>query len=156
MINTSEIATFVPATTSTIVTAAGKITGVRHFLGAKSASEIKEAGKVLGLAGSALKNFVAKALSDEATNRTVSALSFVTHAQANGFVADVAEIRRNTAVLKFVQADTTEAKAKKVAEELAAEKARVAEMAAQIADMQRMLEEMRANDREGNRQAKSK
>lgn len=116
--------------------------GTAYFMGTKSASELRVAGKALGLKSAALKEWVNKALTDETANRQAVAAASLSALHSAGFIADVAKVRKGTASMHFVKPIAPVAKAAPVVDDSALKaaeakavslEAKLAEMAAQLA-----------------------
>lgn len=104
MSTTNAVATL-PSNSAPIRGAKGRQLGTRYFVGTACAKTLKETGKTLGLKGSALKDYVNAALSDEAAARAATVAATVSALSSKGFVADTVDVRKNSAQIKFIKAD---------------------------------------------------
>lgn len=96
-----------------ITSANGNITGSRFELGSEGcAKNIKAQLKARGYKGRDLSKRVNSVLRGESDIRSQLAAAFVTAASQQGYVPDVAELRKSTGVLRFIK--PSEPKAKKV------------------------------------------
>jgi hypothetical protein len=153
-ITTTTIVASLPSNVTEIVNKAGKVTGQKFKFGALTFAEVKAACPAT-MTNAQKKDYAAKVLSDESTQREFCAMQMVRANHAAGYIFDEANMRKTGSDMKFVKATSTEDTAKAARAELAESRAKLEAQAAEIADMRRMLEEMRAADRQGNRDAKS-
>lgn len=128
----------VPTNSRALVNKNGKTTGHEYYLGAKSASQLKEEFKALGKKGNDLKALVNAALASDASARKLNAYAAIEHAHAQfGMLPDTCTMRKNSMTIKALTAGVpTDSEAQKRVKELeeknaASEKA-IAEMREQI------------------------
>jgi hypothetical protein len=98
-------------------------------MGAKSAKELREAGKAAGLKGDKLTEYVNSFLSgDEVAMRNAATAATLSALVAEGYVGDLADKRKNSAIIRLVKPS-----APKVAEDkLAKAEAEVEELRAKL------------------------
>jgi hypothetical protein len=89
--------------TATLLSPRGKACGERTFMGSKSAGELRRAGKAIGLKGNGLSEWVNRALTNEKASRAAAVAATVSALDSAGYVADVADIRKASATIKFVK-----------------------------------------------------
>lgn len=104
----TNVATF-NGMTGTAILSKGKVTGVSIMLGDMSAKELRDAGKTLGLKGSALTKYVNEALSNDGANRAARGAVAISALQSAGYVFDTAKARKGTASVSFVKPATVKA-----------------------------------------------
>ena len=98
-----------PSTSTSIISPKGNVLGNRYFIGSKSAKEIKEVGRSLGLKGNALSKYVNEALTSESANRAVTTAAGVAALTAMGFVGDRFDVKEKAAALHFVKPGVSKA-----------------------------------------------
>jgi hypothetical protein len=99
-----------------ILSRTGKVTGVEVIMGTLKASDIREAGKKLGLKGDKLTEYVNKALTDGKANAAARTAVTVSALESAGYVGNYATARKASATLHFVKPpEPKSAKAKAVA-----------------------------------------
>ena len=86
-----------------LVTKKGKDAGNRVFFGKQSVSEMRATGKKLGLKGAALTTYVNNGLQDGEANKMIAMVAIVQKAATEGYVADYMDVRKKSAVLRFVK-----------------------------------------------------
>lgn len=126
--NTIATATM-PANSISLRSPRGKEIGTRYFIGTRSASQLKDAGKALGMKGAALKDWVNAALTDEAAARSAGLAATVSALGSAGFVGDTVDVRKSTATIRLVKPAEASAKVSK----MAALEAEIAELRAMLA-----------------------
>ena len=102
--SSTAIATL-PSTSMPILGAKGRQLGTRYFVGTACAKTLKATGKTLGLKGSALKDYVNAALTDESAARAATVAATVSALASKGFVADTVDVRKNSAQIKFIKTE---------------------------------------------------
>ena len=117
--NTAIVATL-PSTSAPIRSAKGRQTGTKYFVGAKTALQLKEAGKALGMKGSALKAWVNAALSEESAARAAGTAAALAALTAAGFAGDTIVVRKGTASINLVKVEAAAPAAPSLAEALVA------------------------------------
>lgn len=117
--NTSAVATL-PSNSAPIMSAKGRTTGTKYFVGGKTALQLKEAGKALGMKGAALKTWVNSALSDESASRAAGTAAALAALTAAGFAGDTIVVRKNSAAINLVKVEAAPAPAPSLAEQLVA------------------------------------
>lgn len=70
----------------------GRLTGTKYFMGAKSARELRAAGKAIGLKGDTLTKWVNGALSDEAESRKAVGAATLSALCSKGLLPDVVKV----------------------------------------------------------------
>lgn len=118
--NTSTAVATLPSNSAPIRSAKGRTTGTKYFIGAKTALQLKEAGKSLGMKGSALKAWVNSALSDEGASRAAGTAAALAALTAAGFAGDTVVVRKGTASINLVKVEAAPAPAPSLAEQLVA------------------------------------
>lgn len=125
----SNVVATLPQSSTAIRSPKGKQVGTRYFIGTASASSLRETGKRLGMKGSALKDYVNKALTDEAASRAAAVAATVSALSSKGFIADTVDVRKASASIRFLKPAESKVKADKVS----ALEAEIAALKAQLA-----------------------
>ena len=114
-----------------LISKSGKEIGRRFLMGAKTAKELREAGKAAGLRGDKLTEYVNSFLSgDEIAMRNAATAATLSALVAEGYVGDVADKRKNSAIIRMVRPSSPKVDAD--ADKLAKAEAEVEELRAKL------------------------
>jgi hypothetical protein len=102
-------------------------------MGGKSAAELRRAGKAIGLRGNGLSEWVNRALTDEKASRAAAVAATVSALDSAGFIADTADIRKNSATIKFVKPVAPKVKPVVVAPDVSALQTELEKLRAELA-----------------------
>lgn len=90
-----------------IVSKKGRVVGQKFTFGTLTAREIRQAGRGMGLKGSALNEYVNDALHNEAAQRKAAGAVFLSVAESKGMLPDSADLRAGSGVLRLVMPKAT-------------------------------------------------